>query len=393
MSARREQALATLARLGIDPAEVTGDTPPADWLAIRLAGPDGTALAHALAELGTAATAARLARLEPALASVPARKAVRRTLFRLGQRGIAVPAATTAPAPRPLGDADIEGFVSGVDGHGDRIVWLVKAQAGGGTLVVAAELNEPDGLRAVRLLETTRKQLRETRARLEREAGLGLVPADWRALDALLLEGQDRARAPERSRDWRRLRGRITTDPPAAAAELRSARVAPPGDAEVAGLASAAPALLDDPEFRSWWPAPEALQPFLDELTALRESPLVLAPAQQEERVRAVLERAAAVLFPPAVTARRLEATAFVLAESGRVAAARQALATARLLRERAGLGGDVPLVTALVQQAIGARYAAAQAEREVSRRGSLVMTPGEVLTARSPSRPTRAPG
>lgn len=393
MSARRTLALATLARLGVDPAAVARDAAPDPSVDALLAGPDGAALADALGELGTAATAGHLAGLVAALPDKDVQKAVRRALFRLGQRGVVVPAAAplAGPPPRLLrADAGVEGFVSGIDGRGDRIVWLVKRQADGATLVVAAELNEPGGLRDVRVFETTRKQLRETRTRLERETGIRLVAADWRALDALLVEGQDRAGTT--ARDWRRLRGRITAEPPASPAELASHRVTPPAEAEVAGLARDAVALLAEPEVRTWWPDPTALQPVLDELAQLRDSPLVLAPAQQEERIRALLERAATSLYPPAVTARRLEATAYVLAERGRASAARQALATAHLLRHQPAPSAPPPLVAALVQQAVAARYASAQAERTDARRDALVVTPGEFLTARSPSRPGRTP-
>ncbi len=394
MSLRRDRALAVLAEFGITPAALAGEEPFPARLAELLAGAEGAALAQALGEVGTAATAARLAELTTTIDAPAARKALRRALFRLGQRGIAVPSpgpAATAARPAP---SDIEGYVSGVDGRGDRMVWLVRALAGIGVLVAAAELNEPAGLRSIQLVETTRKQLRTTRARLERDTGLILVPADWRALDALLVEGQDRlAAADPGPRDWRRLRMRFTREPPLAALELRSTRVEPPRDEELHALARAAPALVQEPELRSWWPEPGALQPVLEELATMRASPLLLSRSQQEERIRAVLERAVLALFPPLVTARRLEATAFVLAESGRPAAARQALATARLLRERSTLAGEVPLVSMLVREAIAAAEASARARTDARGAEALVVTPEQALRARSPFHPRRTPG
>lgn len=393
MSDRRERARVTLARFGVSLTAFAaeGRLPPVLEDALTTA--DGIEVAEALGEVGTAETALALTERLARLPDAAVRKAVRRALFRLGQRGIPLPPPTHVAPPRPAPAPAIEGFVSAPDGRGDRIVWLIRPLTGGGVMAAAAELNEPEGLRRVRLFETTRRALREMRARFEREGGLVLVAADWRALDALLVEGQNRNPAADPGSDWRRLRTRFTSEAPAAPAELHSARVTPPSDAEVPALAAAAPALLEEPEFRSWWPSEEALRPFLEDFATIRESPLVLSPAQQQERVRTVLERAAATLFPPASTARRLEATAFVLAERGRLIAARQALATARALRERGTLGPPVPLVAALVQAAIAARYAELQTARGSARRDALVVAPGQTATSRSPFRRTRTPG
>jgi hypothetical protein len=318
------------------------------------------------------------------------RKELRRALYRLEQAGVAAP-ARTAPRTAILGPA-IEAFVSPVDGRGDRLVWLVRELGGGGTLLVAADLNEPAGLRDLRTFDVTRKQLRTMRERFEREAGLVFVPADWHAVDALLLEAQDRlGPEPERRLDYRRIRPRLATVPPRAPAELVSARVAPPGDDERVRLVAESAALLTERELRSWWPRPEDAAPFLAEMRDVRESPIVLSDVAQQERLREVLSRATRALFRADVTARRLEATAYVFAETGRAEAARRALAVAATLR--ASPEADVPLLQALVQQGLGTYLAAAEAERREARTGSLVRTPGEIVTAESRARPPRARG
>lgn len=320
------------------------------------------------------------------------RKEVRRLLYRLRQQGAHPGPPAPHPAARPLLGPAIEGFVSAVDGRGDRLVWLVREPSAGPLLLVAADVNEPDGLRDLRVAEVTRKQLRTMRERLQRETGLRVVEADWRAVDALLLEAQDRSgTVTERRLDYRRVRPRLTAEPPAPARELSSTKVATPDAAERAPLVADSATLLAEPEFRSWWPRPEAAAPFVAELREIRESPLVLGPAQQDERLRAVLERATTALYPPGVVARRLEATAYVLAETGRLTAARRALAVAAALRAEGG--APAPFVQALAHQGLGAHLAAGEAERRKERADSLVLTPSEVATARSPSRPPRARG
>jgi hypothetical protein len=377
-----ERAGATLARLGLDPSRL--DLPSVQAL---LEGADGEAVAAALGELGDTDAAAVLVAAEPTTAK-PVRKAIRRALLRLGQRGVAVPTPAAAPAPATApARADLEAWVSAVDGRGDRLVWIVRTLPDGTTLLVDAAINEPDGLRELHVAEIARKQLRALRDRIQHEAHIRLVPADPRAVDALLVEAQARTGATDRRRDYGRVRPRLTSEPPAAPAELTSSLAPPPGDDEHAALLRESVALLALPEFRTWWPTPDALARFLEAIASQRDSPIVLTPVQQEERLRTVLADATRALFPAVVTARRLEATAYVLSESGRVPAARQALAAAQALRTNPDAADEVPLLAALVHQSLGAMLAMAQQEQTDERRDALVLTPQE-LRARSSSRP-----
>jgi hypothetical protein len=388
VSGRRDAALATLQRLGFDVDLAAAAGLPEDRLAPLLDGPEGEALALALGEVGGEPAGRALAKRAAASPPRGLRKALRRALFRLAQRGVAVPHLEEAPVPRPVGSGpDVEGLLSAFDGRGDRLCWLLRPQVGGGTLLLAAQVNEPEGLRDVRIAEMSRKELRTMRDRMQREAGFRLVGADWQVVDALLVEGHTRGGAPDRARDYLRVRPRLVTVPPIAPAEPRSALAPPPTDDERPALLAQSAELLALPELGTWWPPREAAAPFVDEIAAVRDSPLVLSQIQQEERVRAILARAAAVLYPHDVVARRLDGTAYVLAETGRVAAARQALAVAQALR--AG-DRDVPLLRALVQQGLGALFAAEQSRRQEERRGSLVLTPGEALTDPASSHPGR---
>jgi hypothetical protein len=391
VSDRRAQAAATLARLGLDAdALASGTAAPTD-VAARLAGPDGRTIVAALADLATPAVARLLVDLEPAVTDRAVRKELRRTLYRLRQRGVPVPEPAPPPVAPPSAPAgDVEGFVSAFDARGDRVIWVVRAQPTGGALLVAATLNEPAGLRDVHAGEVSRKQIRTVRQRMEAEARIRLVAADWRILDALLVEAHERAGGGAAERDWLRLRPRLTTDPPRPPAEPVSRRAAPPTPEEAPELVAGSAAILAEPELRGWYPTPEAASPFVEEIRTVRESPIVLSRMAQEERVREVLRRAATALFPPVVLARRLEGTAYVFAETGRIAAARQALAVAAAIRARPAEALDVPLVATLVERGVGTLLAETTAREEETRRGSLVMTPGEALRDRSSSRPGR---
>src|SRR5439155_1096183 len=150
----------------------------------------------------------------------------------------------------------------------------------------------------------------------------------------------------------RRPRPRRRAPPPA---EPVSSHAQPPGGAEeAAALAADSIQLIKEPEFRAWGPAPEAAAPYVEEVDAIRQSPIVLTPLQQQERLREVLARAAAALYPPATLARRLAGTAYVLAETRRPAAARLALAVAAAVREAPARAHEVPFVAAPVGAGVG---------------------------------------
>ncbi len=388
MSDPRALAEATLARLGL---ALEADAPPVARLAELASGPDVAVLIEALGAIPTAAAAAALAALAEHVADRELRKTARRALHGLRRRGVVPPGRTPSAAVRPL-PAPVEGLVSAFDGRGDRLVWLLRPLPDGGTLLVAARLHEPGGLEELDVAEVSRREVRAARRALAERAGLRLVAADWRVLDALLVEADARAAAAGRGRAYARVRTRLTAEPPAAPAEPVSARARVPEGDEAERLVEGSSALLAEPELALWWPPQEALAPLLAEVKALEESPLVLSPAQQEERMLGAVRRAAAALFPPVPVARRLEGTAYVLAETGRETAAVQALAVAAALRARPERAPEVPLLATLVHRALGGLLEAEQSRQAEARRGALVLTPSE-LRARASSRPPHTRG
>lgn len=393
MSERRAAAAATLATLGVDADALAEGRLAADALLPHAAGADAARLVAAVGDLDTAAAAAALVALEPRVTG-GVRRELRRALYRLRQRGIATPErAAEDAAPRAEPESDVEGLLSTHDAGGDRLLWLVRRRAGGGSLVVAAQAHEPGGLRDVQVAEMSRKQIRAVRQRLAHEGGVVLVAAPWRVVDALLVESHERTATRERGRDYLRVRSEITAEPAAAPAEPVSRHVPPPTRDDAGALAVASAPLLREAPFAAWAPDPAATAPFVEEIGAVRDSPLVLNETQQRERVHEIIRRSARALYPAAPLARRLEGSAYVLAETGRTAVARQALAVAVLLRARPDEAYETPFVIGLVERALGTLLSADVARRSEERRGALVATPGEYLRARESSRHGRTRG
>src|SRR5207247_10382038 len=93
------------------------------------------------------------------------------------------PASPHIPPASPCAD----GVSPLLDGRGDRLIWILRPLPSGGAFLVAAQVNEPEGLRDVSAGEASRKQIRAARQKLEADSDMRLVAADWRTLDALLV--------------------------------------------------------------------------------------------------------------------------------------------------------------------------------------------------------------
>ncbi len=308
-------------------------------------------------------------------------KDARRALYRFSQRGIVPPPAPAEPASKPRWAAapTFEGWLSGIDGRGDRLVWLVRPQPGGGLLVMTAILNEPGGLRDVTLAELPRKSLRRMHDDLRARHSVRMVEADGAYCDALLAEGWERVRAAGHAEAVGRyptLRARMTTAEPAALDPPLITRVAGPASTDPAVLADGV-RLLDEIELYTWIPGRETLAPHLAAITAARESPIVLSRPQQEERVQAALVETRHALFGgdrAPVYRRRLEEMAYVLYASGRRELAAAAAATAAALAR----GDDgTPFFTELLRRAVSGLLVEDEAKARAEAEGSVLVRPG----------------
>ncbi len=346
------------------------------------------AIAHRLGAIASAESAELLATLERDSGDKQVRREVKRARYRLQQRGVTIaPTPSAAPPSAPVLATPIEGYISPLDGRGDQLVWLVKPQPGG-ALHFFAVLNDPQGLREVALHSVTRKALKALRGELESRHEVRLAAVDWHYADFLV----------RRAFDWARARdARMDGDYPALRAQL-SRHPAPserPGDAlpQIAAAVEPEPLassveLLGEPELRTWMPAIDELQPYLDDLAGVKDSPLVLNEAQQRERFDAVIERAVDALFggeQRVSWARRWADQAVYFALTRRPAPATAARAVANAL-ESAVAPHEIPICQQLVRASLAMFFQLAMQREQERQQSSLVLTPQEA-TRRTPPR------
>jgi len=317
-------------------------------------------------------------------------KEARRALYRFTQRGVAVPAPVPVEEPpRPRAASTIEGYVSAIDGRGDRLLWIVRPRHDGGLAVLTAVLNEPGGLRDVALADMPRKTLRRMEQDLQARHHLRMVAADAVYCDALLEEGFARARAAGTAGvgEYPTYRARLFATAPAPRDPPLAARVL--GE-DVASAAAEGPALLAEPEFFTWLLDRSVLGSYAAEVSAVRDSPLVLSRPQQEERGRSIVVRALHELFGGDAGRpyrRRLEEMAYVLHATGRPTLARAALASANALGASRTGGEGVPFFEELTRRSFSLLLQEDAAKARVESESSLLVRPG------APGQTPRRPG
>jgi hypothetical protein len=341
------------------------------------------AIASRLGALASDESAALLQRLERETADKHVRKAAKRALYRLEQRGVRPPEPPASPPPAALTTAPIEGYISPIDGRGDQLVWLVKPQPGAVAHLFAV-INDPEGLREVALNTVTRKALKSIRAELEQQHELRLVEVDWQYADFLIHRAFEwaRARGTRMTGDYTGLRAQLTRQPaPSGLAPSVLARV---DAADETALAQSA-ALLEEPELRTWFRDAEQLASALAELASVKDSPLVLNPAQQEERFGAVIMRAIDDVFGPDQRpswARRVYEMGYYFAVTGRPQRAAQAVAVARAL-EGSGAAREIPFCAQLVRASLAFFFQRTLQEEQEREQTSLVLTPQQAVARR----------
>jgi hypothetical protein len=382
MAREASQTDARLRERGFDPSAPAAQA-VATLTAMRgTAGVDDAMIAHALGEIASAEAAAALLAIAPG-ASGTLRREIRRALFKLRQRGVAIPAAVAAEQspPAPSGEQDdLNALISATDAAGARIAWLLKARGGGGLRRLWGLVSESEGLVGATLESVTRKGYRAERVEVARRAGTPLIDADWRLVDFILCEAYRRTPEARRGRvgNFLTIRAEIIASAPPH--DLRH-----PIYDELAAELGREPSveLMRDPDVAAFQLPIAATKPYADEIAGLRQSVIVLSRMQQEDRVNQTVERAIGELITGETAyrlRRHLEDTAYFFLHTGKRTLAEDVAAAAAGIRDGADLK-RAPFFRAFMRAQLGAILAGQQEEAREEPR--LIMTPAEAIRAR----------
>lgn len=311
------------------------------------------------------------------------RREIHRSLYKLAQKGLTVARTEHEPSRSILAPVEPEGYLSVMDGRGDRLVWLVKAKIGGGLHYLSALVNEPEGMRFVEGAEITRKMLRTMQQDLRERMGMDMIEMSWRYCDAIMQEGYDRASAREvkEVEAYPELRSHVLSTPASPVEIPLPATLDREAIAADEQLLLTSPQLLQEPEMQRWLLEPERTHRYIDQISQAQDSPLVLNRYQQQDRMQTIIEQAISEVFSPENSkayVRRLEETALHFFASGRADAVRHALAVAFALKRSEEGGKGILFCEELVRQSIALHYHVERKQEQESAPGSLIMKPSE---------------
>ncbi len=310
------------------------------------------------------------------------KKEIRRSLFKLSQRGLRVPEErgpeTKAPAPLFGAESNIEGYMSAVDGAGGRLVWMVKPVPGAGLELIQGLVSDREGLQRIGGTRVRRKELRRKAQEMKDQHDVTMISVPWEYADQLLTEGYDRAKTQGRGglEEYQELRAAMYTGKPKVQAHPVYQRIAA-DEVRDGAWREQSRRLLDEREMRFWIVDADWLEPFLPQLEEARTSRLVLNPVQKEERLAAIVRDVVKLLSTEdsgKIMQRRLEDMALYFVETGRQAQAKLALAVALKIREGDPGPLDISFLTGLVQKSFAVHLA--QQEKKLEEEPSFIVKP-----------------
>jgi hypothetical protein len=316
------------------------------------------AIVFALGKIADSGAVETLLRIEKGAEDKNLKKEIRRSLFKLSQKGLTIPEARGGekkPIPTLARPSDIEAYVSAVDGAGGRLVWIIKPQPGHGLQTIQAMINDRQGLQRLGGAQVRRKELRNMAQELKKQHGVTMIAVPWEYADSILYESFEKAKAVGRSglENFHELRSIVGTGKPKAQEHPVYRRLGSE-DARRGAWRELSRRLLDEPEFRFWILDPDWVEPFLGQLQEAQSSRLVLNPMQKEERLAGIVRDTIKTLCTAEagkIMQRRMEDMAFYLLETARIDHAKLALAVAAQIKDGDPGPLDISFLTGLAQK------------------------------------------
>ncbi len=265
------------------------------------------------------------------------RKIIKRSLYRLKSKGIAVeemPSGEEKSILRPLQAGLTEGFASGIDSLGYRLLWLIIHRPGRGLIVMHGVVSDREGIVNFSQEEMTRKGFRTFFEEVQERNQFPTVEMEPSYVAFLFTQAYrlslDRKGAP--SQNYLRAKSKIENIKKDYAKPLIYSYLQ---DDDIAGddrLSRRGGDLLKADLFSGWRIEEEEIRPYADEVWEAEESKIVLHPSQKEMRFQGIYQKALTELFSGErkfLYQRRLEETAYVLLKLGREEEAKISLSVA----------------------------------------------------------------
>lgn len=265
------------------------------------------------------------------------RKIIKRSLYRLKSKGIALEEGLSDKERsilRPFQAEPKEGFASALDFLGQRLLWLIIPHRGRGLSVMRGIISDIQGLIDFSQDEMTRKGFRSFFEETQEKNPFPMVEVEPPYVAFLLTQAHQRSIEKKgiSSQDYLRVKLEVES--------IKKEYIKPLVYSylqidDIVGndwILKKGGDLHKTDFFNSWRVEEDLIRPFADEVREAEESKIVLNPTQKEVRFQGIYQRALTDLFSEErrfLYQRRLEEMAYVLFKLGRGEEAKVCLAVA----------------------------------------------------------------
>ena len=310
------------------------------------------------------------------------RKIIKRSLYRLKSKGIVVEGILfdkESPVLRPLQADPKEGFASGIDFLGHRLLWLVIPHPGRGLTVMHGIVSDMDGIVDFSQEEMTRKGFRSFFGEVQEKNPFPFVKMEPSYIAFLFTQAHQlhldkKGNSPQ---EYLRAKSEIESFKKVYAKPLIYSTLQAD---EIAGddrMLRKGGNLLKADVFYSWRIGEDQIRPYADEVWEAEHSKIVLNQAQKEVRFQGIYQKALTELFSGErkfLYQRRLEEMAYVLLKLGRDEEAKISLSAAMGLEKPLNPIQPNPFLFQLVVKSIFSLLA--EAHEKKAKEVSLIVKP-----------------
>jgi hypothetical protein len=320
------------------------------------------AIVQALSTMARPEAATLLGQLAAKTASKDLQKTIRRALYRLKTMGVDT---ANLPPPEPRKSVlevpklpVVAALASQIDFAGNRALYIARRRPFSGLVLVTLIINDQRGILDGHALPITKKELTGILAEIQADDRFTHIDLPPTYAQQLVEEGYQRnlATGTPLPRDFQAMRDLIGTPETRWEQPPIYHLINPEEIRGQLGLVSLSTQLLDLKEFQGWSLPPETVQKYRDEVQRAAESPIIVSPALQQERVVEMQKRTLREIFDAEHISRyrrRLEEMAYLLWQTKRPDEARRALASALALQEEKTDAAEHPFLRALFTRSV----------------------------------------
>ena len=344
---------------------------PPQEIAVKISSP---AVAEALVlrlPVDDPATIPLVQALRQAFSHKPVQKAIRKTIFKLRQKGLSVPdnggaKNGTKISMRPEGEEPMA-YLGSIDPEGNRALFLALPQVPKGFNVGIGLINDESGILDFQMGLYSKKRMKELETHFLAEDGpISMVEASLPHVATVLERAYNTSKeaSVKIPSDYLTLRPWLLENVSLLDQAPIYDHIPKTTVSQETLTDSQIEKLFSHPLMTFWIISPEKIGPLLQEVLKAEDSPILLSETQKAERVNAIKEKAVKELYPESerdILRRRLEEMAYIFFKRDESEYAKLSLMAAESLEAKDLILRANPVLSFLLERSVELRLAAGQ--------------------------------